>query len=201
MKDPVKHYKLHKESGCSHVDGPGCDFDKCKMRLEHELFVLERELGVPSHLRYYNRELKNKTMERDWNPVLNGPTYCSPACGAGCTREAFERAMTLSERLAKECESKLGGTWKPRVHENLGWHWSVVQEGTNFEIRFGGYLAQGTGYSIGFYGGTPVQVSVRDTFMTLEAAYSAQVEAVKLEADKWNLLNRSIDSAQKYKTK
>lgn len=35
-KDPVKHCKLYKEDGCSHVDGMLCDFDTCTMRIDYE---------------------------------------------------------------------------------------------------------------------------------------------------------------------
>lgn len=63
MKDPVKCCKLYKESGCSHVDGPLCNFDTCKERLEHELFELEQQLDIPSRMRYRNRQ-KETNMEK-----------------------------------------------------------------------------------------------------------------------------------------
>lgn len=36
MNDPVKHCKLYKEIGCSHVDGMLCDFPKCSMLKDYE---------------------------------------------------------------------------------------------------------------------------------------------------------------------
>lgn len=35
-RDPLKKCTFHKEIGCSHVDGPLCDFPNCDIRLEHE---------------------------------------------------------------------------------------------------------------------------------------------------------------------
>lgn len=57
-------------------------------------------------------------------PVLGlDGTYCSPACGAGCSRAAFENAQDKSKVLAKV----MGKGWKPVVWENMGWHWKVVK--------------------------------------------------------------------------
>lgn len=36
MNDPVKHCKLYKDIGCSHVDGMLCDFPKCSMLKDYE---------------------------------------------------------------------------------------------------------------------------------------------------------------------
>ena len=52
--DPVKGCKLYKAEGCSHVDGLLCNFPKCSMQSEYELFILEQELDIPFKLRYYN---------------------------------------------------------------------------------------------------------------------------------------------------
>lgn len=58
-------------------------------------------------------------------PKWRGTTYCSPWCGYGCQREAYNEAMHNAEKLA----GRLGPGWKPRVWENLGWYWSAVNEG------------------------------------------------------------------------
>jgi len=60
---------------------------------------------------------------RNWTPVLKGAIYCSPACGGKCTKDKFDEATDRAKWLA----DKLGPGWKPRVHENLGWHWGVVK--------------------------------------------------------------------------
>lgn len=57
-----------------------------------------------------------------WTPVRRGAIYCSPACGGGCTWAAFQEATGNADALAK----RIGGGWKPRVWENLGWHYSVT---------------------------------------------------------------------------
>lgn len=59
-----------------------------------------------------------------WTPVAQpGGIYCSPRCGGGCTREAFDAAAAAAEALAK----RLGRGWKPHVWENLGWHYEAVK--------------------------------------------------------------------------
>lgn len=132
------------------------------------------------------------TASLSWTPVMGKDgTYCSPACGAGCKHEDYVKAFGLAEGLAKKCSEEVGGTWKPVVHENLGWHWCVRQEGSNAEIRYGGYLAKGTGYSVGFSGGTPAQVAVRGSFETPKQAYDALMAEVAREAERWNSLLRN----------
>jgi hypothetical protein len=134
-------------------------------------------------------------MNRDWTPVRNGKYYCSPACGGHCTYEAFEKATKDAEALAQLCAKEIGGVWKPVVHENLGWHWHVVQEDTNIAIHKGGYLSEADYYTVGLGSGTPVQVSVHpQTFPTPKEAYLAQVVAIEKEADIWNDLLGAIIS-------
>lgn len=61
--------------------------------------------------------------EKDWEPVRVGAVYCSPACGGQCTFAAYQKATKDAARIA----AKLGDGWKPRVWENLGWHFKVVR--------------------------------------------------------------------------
>ena len=68
-----------------------------------------------------------------WKPKRRGPLYCSPACGGGCTWSAFEEA----NRKAKAMAAKLGAKWKPRVWENLGWHYAIratFRDGSTAEV-------------------------------------------------------------------
>ena len=123
---------------------------------------------------------------RDWTPVRNGEYYCSPACGGHCTYEAFEQATKNAEALAELCTKEIGGVWKTRVHENLGWHWHVYQEDTNIAIYKDGYKSEEDYYTVGIGSGTPAQVSLHPTtFATPKEAYTAQVIAIKHEADRW----------------
>ena len=73
--------------------------------------------------------------EKVWVPIRRGPIYCSPACGCGCQRDAFEKATRAARNLAEQ----LGGGWLPRVWENMGWHWAVVlgPEGGAYRLRGG----------------------------------------------------------------
>lgn len=63
-------------------------------------------------------------MARDkrWTPVRRGALYCSPGCGLPCTWADFKRAARGAAALAEH----LGPGWKPRVWENLGWHFEAV---------------------------------------------------------------------------
>lgn len=56
-------------------------------------------------------------------PVARGPIYCSPWCGAHCTRKAYDRATEAATALA----ASLGEGWTPRVWESLGWSWSATK--------------------------------------------------------------------------
>lgn len=56
-----------------------------------------------------------------WKPVLNGNIYCSPACGGKCTKAEHDDAQEAGEILA----ALLGPGWRPRVWENMGWHYSA----------------------------------------------------------------------------
>lgn len=59
--------------------------------------------------------------ELSWEPVRRGGVYCSPACGNGCTWPEYQEATTAAEKLC----GILGDGWKPRVWENLGWHYEA----------------------------------------------------------------------------
>ena len=45
MTDPLYHCIVVKESGCAHVDGYLCDYNKCDMRLNRELEVHRIEIS------------------------------------------------------------------------------------------------------------------------------------------------------------
>lgn len=60
----------------------------------------------------------------DRTPKRVGKIYCSPACGMGCTHQAFVRVSKLANDLAAE----LGEGWQAEVWENLGWHWRVFND-------------------------------------------------------------------------
>lgn len=61
------------------------------------------------------------TTDKNWTPVRNGLIFCSPACGGNCTITAYDQANREANALA----ARMGKGWKPRVWENLGWHYSV----------------------------------------------------------------------------
>lgn len=64
-----------------------------------------------------------KTYDR-WEAIRAGKIYCAPACGGRCKWDDYVKAKKSAEKLVKQ----LGGGWKGRVHENLGWYWEAVHK-------------------------------------------------------------------------
>jgi len=56
-----------------------------------------------------------------WTPVRRGPIFCSPACGAGCTKAEYDLKNSCGAKIA----GRLGPGWKAVVHEDGGWNLSV----------------------------------------------------------------------------
>lgn len=69
------------------------------------------------------RRQSSRTWPRGaWTPVWRGALYCSPACGGGCLRSEYNRAVKAAAELAE----RLGPGWQPRVSENLRWHYEAI---------------------------------------------------------------------------
>lgn len=64
-------------------------------------------------------------MDKGWEAVRNGDIYCAPRCGGKCTRDDYTHACDEAATLAAIMTEATGLDWTPRVHENLGWHYSV----------------------------------------------------------------------------
>ena len=62
--------------------------------------------------------MHTKKKDLSWTPVLTDNTYCSPACGNGCTKSEYDLAVKGGKEL-KKC--LVGSSWKIHVTENLGW--------------------------------------------------------------------------------
>lgn len=60
-------------------------------------------------------------MTLSWQAIRNGDRYCAPACGFGCTWQAYEAAVVAAGELVET----LGKGWEPRVWENIGWHYAA----------------------------------------------------------------------------
>jgi hypothetical protein len=88
-----------------------------------------------------------KQVKLDWKPRRNGRIYCAPACGGRCTWASYQKARAAAKELAKA----LGDEWKPEVIENLGWHWSVVNNRLSLDVSChdGRYIAFLGGYYVG----------------------------------------------------
>ena len=58
-----------------------------------------------------------------WTPIETPDgKYCSPRCGCGCTKAAYEQAVVDATTLC----ALLGPNWTPRVWENGGWHYMAL---------------------------------------------------------------------------
>jgi len=118
-------------------------------------------------------------MALSWKPRLYGPmdeTYCSSACGGGCTRESYEKAHEVSKKLA----SRLGKGWTPRVWENLGWHYCVISPCKRIKVHYNNVN------SYTAYLGVPDSVggSWAENGKTPESAIQKTVAAAKTELKK-----------------
>lgn len=82
--------------------------------------------------------------DRKWVPRARGNTYCSPACGGGCTKKAYDAAVKECARLVK----RLGAGWKPHVYENLGWHYRALSTDGRIVVYYDVYSDKSTGYSM-----------------------------------------------------
>ena len=109
-------------------------------------------------------------MDPRWTPVLDGDKYCSPGCGCGCTKAAYDSALSKALKLATE----LGEGWQPKVWENGDWYYraerSLGAKDTMvevFSIREGGYRC--------YFNGVKQFVAAGDT--PTEAFENAVVEA------------------------
>lgn len=94
--------------------------------------------------------------KRDWTPRLSGSIFCSPACGGKCTKSAYDKAQRKAAAL---CD-RLGPGWTPRVHENLGWHYSAING--EMSIREDGYLGNSPG-DYGLLSGPGPQIVMHGT--------------------------------------
>jgi hypothetical protein len=101
-------------------------------------------------------------------------TYCSPACGGGCSRESYEKAHVSAKKLA----SRLGKGWTPSVWENLGWHYCVISPCKRIKVHCNGnYTA---------YLGEPNSTGGRwaESGKTPESAIKKTVAAAKADLKK-----------------
>lgn len=86
-----------------------------------------------------------------WKAIRSpsGNIYCAAACGAGCTWVKYQRAVADAAVLAAEC----GDEYTPRVHENLGWHFSALSACGRFYVikhaadRYSAFLGEAFSYT------------------------------------------------------
>ena len=118
-----------------------------------------------------------------WTPKLNGKIFCSPACGAKCTKKDFDEATENARVLA----SQLGYGWEPRVWENLGWHFEVTKrDATVSLVDDSTYEA-----SIRFYMDERTQLCVSETRNSPAGAVEAVIENLN---ERIKVLQRVLNS-------
>lgn len=128
---------------------------------------------------------------RNWAPKRHGAIYCSSACGGGCTWAAYRAAKKAAKDLCARMDTS---GWEPRVHENLGWHWGIVNG--LLEVWPASKLGH---YLVGFTGGTPCEVHVGREFKDPNDAVKAQKVAVLIDTiqtviDSWA---QTVDAIKK----
>jgi hypothetical protein len=79
-------------------------------------------------------------MDKGWEPVRNGDIYCSPRCGGKCKWDDYTHACDEAVTLAAIMKEATGLDWTDRVHENLGWHYSVYLTAHGFGFGEGGMV-------------------------------------------------------------
>jgi hypothetical protein len=75
-------------------------------------------------------------MGLSWEAVERGDVYCSPACGAKCTKAAYDKAMKAAGELVK----RLGEEWTSRVWENMGWYYSAISGDGHTKVHANHYM-------------------------------------------------------------
>jgi hypothetical protein len=85
----------------------------------------------------HNPDNLPSTKISNWNPILDGDNYCSPACGCGCKLADYKAAVEAADLLVKT----LGEGWMPIVWENLGWHYEAMKGDVTVCRERGGYTA------------------------------------------------------------
>lgn len=68
---------------------------------------------------------------RDWNPVLNGDVYCSPACGNKCKKSDYNKAVDDVSKLILT----MGFGWSYKIWENCKWHYKIYKENVSISIE------------------------------------------------------------------
>lgn len=69
--------------------------------------------------------------QKDMIAVRRGDVFCAPFCGRKCTHKEYLAAKQGAADLVR----KLGKGWKPRVWENMGWHYSAVSKDGRIKVH------------------------------------------------------------------
>jgi hypothetical protein len=128
------------------------------------------------------RQVKPPVIDR-WKPVRAGLVYCSPACGRGCMRAEYDRAVLKATRLAQ----RLGPGWRTRVWENLGWHWCVYSPNGWVEVSGGDRHFTAWALHQKFTaGGSPIAsgTTPAKALLALQAVMATQADQYVLAADR-----------------
>lgn len=73
-----------------------------------------------------------------WTPILKGDVYCSPACGCGCKKAAYDKVVASANALV----ATLGYGWEPNVWENCMWYYQVTKGDATVTLNRDGYQAE-----------------------------------------------------------
>ena len=132
-----------------------------------------------------------------WTPVRHSDTYCAPGCGRGCTWKEYQRALRKAEALRRKMKT---GDWRIHVHDNLGWHYSIVCGGLGCYRQIEVFEYDGE-YHAGLFGGTPSEVHVSEYFKDPNKAVAAQLQRIRQVTAEWNAVLADLDKATKLSIK
>lgn len=102
-------------------------------------------------------QTKRKKSAAAWTPIRDGEkTYCSPACGAGCTWDDYVRCRKESAAAVKQ----MGPAWTRRIYENSGWGWELIHpDGLTLHVHgYGSSLIYQCEFNGGVFAGQTLQV-------------------------------------------
>lgn len=109
---------------------------------------------------------EDAAFKKGWTARRFGVFYCSPRCGAHCTRAAFETATRKAAALCK----RLGPGWEPRVWENMGWFYSAQKGVTEVHANHHHAYRGGVSYSVYFNTAKQFVTSDRSPIKALQLA-------------------------------
>jgi len=117
------------------------------------------------------------TEKLSWKAKLRGNIYCSPACGANCTKDQHDATVSIGKLLA----SALGEGWTYIVRENLHWYTFAISSCKRIKVSPSIWSGKITGYTA--YLGEPDEGCGGRWVASAESPQKAVTEVIKQGQD------------------